>query len=79
MDWHFESGKWIVLYALQSGPIMLNGFEVSLTMEHLENIGLLRQHLAVSVASYSGKAPPSLQVLRITLVAMRLLGMFPVP
>lgn len=65
--------------SLHSGPMTLYGLKLALPMVHLEDIGLLAQHLPVNLASYPGKLPPSLKVLGVPLISVSILGVLPVP
>lgn len=58
--------------------IPLNRDQASCTFKDLLNVRLLRQHKPLRLVPQLRKAPPALKVLRLPLIAMRLLGVLPV-
>lgn len=61
----------------QRHRIRLNRFQIALSFELLHDIRLLSQHESIRLCTLLRESPPSLKVLRITLVAMSLLRVIP--
>ena len=66
-----------VISTLQRLSILLNRDKVSLSLERLLNIRLLSQHEPARLVADIRQLPPPRKRLRVSLIAMRLLGMGP--